>query len=239
MLMSNLSIKKNLNFRKNRILSVLNSNTSLDPLFRAVLNDVHRFDFATYKERLYRELLVNMEAWWINTEKGIQQEQPLDAILFEYDNFFLKDCKALAYGIWKWKDQKVQTDQFDMGSNYDFTTGFHAVPAISVNFFDSLKALEYDNLPPKFKNEVLTSNAIAAQLEKYGYIKLARAVDEYEEYYQLIKLHQYKGMIAIHEVLCTLDQEKAFETLNYNDNFMFLIGEHDTGETYPLLIKKK
>ena len=46
-------------------------------------------------------------------------------------------------------------------------------------------------------------------------------------------------MLAIHEVLVKLDIEKEFESLNYKDNFMFLIDEHDSGEVYPLLIKKK
>lgn len=221
--MKNTIIKKNLTVRKNQVQSILNANTNLDPLLKRVLYDLYQFDFEAYKERLSREILVSMEAFWINAAKGIKKEEKLNAILFEYGHFFRKNTKAEAYGIAKWKDHKTQTDKFDMGSDYDFTTGFYACKAISLNFFDSLETLDYENLPATYKNEDSNCNTI----------------ENNKGYYELIALHQYEGMIAIHDVLIQLNNNSAFEVLNYNNNFMFLMQEHDSGETYPLLLKKR
>ena len=62
--------------------------------------------------------------------------------------------------------------------------------------------------------------------------------EEIEGYHELLELHKYEGMIAIHDVLVEIDANKGFEALNYKNDFMFIIDEHDSGEVYPLLIKK-
>jgi len=56
-------------------------------------------------------------------------------------------------------------------------------------------------------------------------------VDEVKDLYKL------EGFIAIHHTLKELDNEGVFEKLNYKNNFMFVIQQHDSSKTYPLLIK--
>ncbi len=235
--MNNELIRKNLTERKNNYLVTLNSIKNLDGLFNDVLQNLKKFDFKPYQSELEFEILENLKEWWTNPEKGIKKDEELFAILFEYDHFFRKNVEASAYGIGEWKDYKVQADKFDMGWNYDFTTEFYACPGIELNFFDSLESLDYSNLPKEYTNDHLDFD----DLRKREHIELSELndIELIEGYDELIELHKCEGMIAIHDVLSKLDTNNEFESLNYRNNFMFLIHEHDSGEVYPLLIKNK
>lgn len=57
-------------------------------------------------------------------------------------------------------------------------------------------------------------------------------------YEELVNAFVFSGLVAIQEAFQELDSEKVFEAINYKKGFMFLIGEHDSGEVYPLLIKE-
>lgn len=235
--MYNELIRQNLIKRKDSYLSNLNSISHLDDLLKDVLNQLYDFDFQNYKKNLENEILVNLKDWWINPDKGIIREEKLFAILFEYDYFFQKEVEAKAYGIGVWKNHQVQTDKFNMGSDYDFTSGFYACPGITLNFFDSLEAFDYSNLPDKYTSDNLDYSKLKA-----GEIIKASDFNDIEDqlgYKDLIELYKYMGMLAICEVLSKLNSEKAFEPLNSINNFMFIINEHDTGEVYPLLIRSK
>jgi len=221
--MSNELIRKNLTKRKESCLSVLNSISNLDSHLKSIFKSLNEFDFANYKQNLEKEILENLKEWWTNRKKGIKKEEQLFAILFEYDYFFQKNVEATAYGIGEWKDYKVQTDKFDMGFDYDFTTEFYACPGIKLNFFDSLQALDHSNLPEKYTDNYSDVDDI----------------EDIEGYNELIELHKLEGMIAIQDVLSKLNSNNKFESLNYKNDFMFLIDEHDSGEVYPLLIKNK
>ena len=145
--------------------------------------------------------------------------------------------EATAYGIGKWKDYQVETDKFDISFNYDFASEFYACPRIKLNFLDSLEALDYYNLPEKYTKNNLNFDEI-----KIGEIIEVDEFNDIEDqfgYQEIIELHKYQGMLAIHDVLLGLDSRREFESLNYKDKFMFLIDEHDSGEVYPLLIKNK
>lgn len=239
--MNNKSIQNNLSLKKTKCLAALNSNENLDPLFKEILEKIIGFDFENYKRNLEVEILANLKNWWSNSEKGIKKEEELYAILFEYDYFFKKDVNATAYGIGEWRDYKVQADKFNMGFDYDFTSEFYAHPGIQLNFFDSLESLDPNNLPERFEEE----NIDLDELLKREPIKLEDYNDEdnnielVEGYDEIIALHKYEGMLAIHDVLVKIDADNGFESLNYKDDFMFIINEHDSGEVYPLLIKKR
>ncbi|MFS4457137.1 hypothetical protein [Maribacter sp. 2304DJ31-5] len=221
--MTNELIRKNLTKRKESCLSVLNSILNLDSYLKDIFKNLNEFDFENYKQNLENEILENLKEWWTNPNKGIKKEEQLFAILFEYDYFFQKNVEATAYGIGEWKDYQVQTDKFDMGFDYDFTTEFYACPGIKLNFFDGLEALDHSNLPEKYS-------------DNYSDID---DIEDIEGYNELIELHKLEGMIAIQDVLSKLNSNNAFESLNYKNDFMFLIDEHDSGEVYPLLIKNK
>jgi len=221
--MTNELIRKNLTKKRESCLSVLNSISNLDNHLKNILKNLNDFDFGSYKQDLENEILENLKEWWTNTNKGIKKEEQLFAILFEYDYFFQKNVEATAYGIGEWKDYQVQTDKFNMGFDYDFTTEFYACPGIKLNFFDSLEALDHSNLPEKYTDNYSDVDDL----------------EDIEGYNELIELHKFEGMIAIHDVLLKLNSNNEFESLNYMNNFMFLIDEHDSGEVYPLLIKNK
>ncbi len=221
--MTNELIRKNLTKRKESCLSVLNSISNLDSHLKNIFKNLNEFDFGNYKQNLENEILENLKEWWTNPNKGIKKEEQLFAILFEYDYFFQKNVEATSYGIGEWKDYQVQTDKFNMGFDYDFTTEFYACPGIKLNFFDSLESIDYSNLPEKYTDNYSDVDDI----------------EDIEGYIELIELHKFEGMIAIHDVLSKLNSNNEFESLNYMNNFMFLIDEHDSGEVYPLLIKNK
>ncbi len=235
--MSNELIRKNLTKRKESCLSVLNSISNLDSHLKSILENLSEFDFGTYKQNLENEILENLKEWWTNPIKGIKKEEQLFAILFEYDYFFQKNVEATSYGIGEWKDYQTQTDKFNMGFDYDFTTEFYACPGIKLNFFDSLQNLDYSNLPEKYSNKHLNfdelKNGELVQIDEYY------DIEELEGYQEIIELHKCEGMLTIHDILLKLDKRKVFEAINYKNNFMFLIDEHDSGEVYPLLIKTK
>jgi hypothetical protein len=130
----------------------------------------------------------------------------------------MENVEAASYGIGTWKDYKVQTEEFDMGYDYDFATKFYDAPVITMSFMDSLAQLDDSNLPSEY-NDV--------------------DIDELEGLQELMELYKFEGFIAIHETLMKMDIERKFEELNYKNDFMFIINEHDSGEVYPLLIKNK
>jgi len=235
--MTNKLIRKNLIKRIESCLSTLNSISDLDSYLKDIFKNLNKFDFNKYKQSVETEILENLNEWWTNKDKGIKKEEELFAILFEYDYFFRKNVEATAYGIGKWKDYQVETDKFDMSFNYDFASEFYACPGIKLNFFDSLEALDYSNLPEKYITNNLNFDEI-----KIGEIIEVDEFNDIEDqfgYQEIIELHKYQGMLAIHDVLLELDSRREFESLNYKDKFMFLINEHDSGEFYPLLIKNK
>lgn len=235
--MTNEILKTNLLKRRETCLSTISAIPELDAYLKAIYKTLNRFDFNAYKQKIEKEILENLKEWWTNPEKGINKDEELYAILFEYDYFFHKNVEAVAYGIGAYENYQIQTDKFDMGYDYDFTTAFYSSPGISLNFFDSLEALDHDNLPEKFKDTTINFDEL-----KIGELIEVDGLNDIEDllgYQEIIELHKLQGMLAIHEVLVKLDIEKEFESLNYKDNFMFLIDEHDSGEVYPLLIKKK
>lgn len=235
--MTNEILRTNLLKRRETCLSTIRAIPELDAYLKAIYKTINRFDFNAYKQKIEKEILENLKEWWTNPEKGIKKDEELYAILFEYDYFFQKNVEAVAYGIGAYENYQIQTDKFDMGYDYDFTTAFYSSPGISLNFFDSLEALDHDNLPEKFKDTTIDFDElkIGEPIEVDG----LNDIEDLLGYQEIIELHKLQGMLAIHEVLVKLDIEKEFESLNYKDNFMFLIDEHDSGEVYPLLIKKK
>ncbi len=235
--MTNELIRKNLTKRKESCLSALNSISNLDSYLNDILKNLNEFDFEIYKQDLKNEILENLKEWWTNPVKGIKKEEELFAILLEYDYFFQKNVEATAYGIGEWKDYQVQSDKFNMGFDYDFTTEFYACPGIKLNFFDSLEALDHSNLPEKYTNNNLNFDDL-----KIGVpidVDVLNDIEDLEGYQEIIELHKCEGMLSIHDMFLELDKRKVFETINYKNNFMFLIEEHDSGEVYPLLIKEK
>ncbi|MCE7990492.1 MAG: hypothetical protein HEP71_00875 [Roseivirga sp.] len=189
-----------------------------EEIFEGVYADLEAFDFDSYKIKLEAEIRLNLKKSWTNPKAGILKEEELYAILFEYDHFFDRDVEAYAYGIGEWKDYEVQTEEFDMGWDYDFTTDFYSTDGLTLNFFDPLEKLDEPNLPDRYKET---------------------EIHDLDGFSELISLYKLSGMIAIHEVLVKMDLADEFEALNYKNNFMFIIDEHDSGEVYPLLIKEK
>jgi hypothetical protein len=63
--------------------------------------------------------------------------------------------------------------------------------------------------------------------------------NEYDENFQLAHCYRLKGTIAIHEAFNELNQTKELDCINKNDEFYFLLGEHDSFCYAVLSIKKE
>ena len=216
--MKNDQIRAYLISRRNEYQTAFQAIVSKEAIFETVYAELEAFDFAEYARQVEKEIRQNLREWWVNPEKGILKEEELFAILFEYDYFYLKGVEAQAYGIGKWEEYQVQTEEFDMGWDYDFTTEFYACPGITVNFFDPLERLDHPNLPEQYQTG---------------------GIHDLSGFQELVQLFKFDGMIAIHDVMTKMDGNQEFEALNYKDNFMFIINEHDSGEVFPLLVKER
>ncbi len=191
------------------------SYSSVLPLITELFNSLQIFDWDLYKVKVSGEIKNNLDEWWTNPQKGIISDEVLSSILFEYDYFLQKDVHARAYGIVDWQDFKPYTKSFDMGYEYDFANRFEAVSGITFNFFDNLEALYWENLP-----ETIDAGELFY-------------TDGYQE---MIKCYVYSGLIALHKVFADLDNQKLFDKINRRKGFMFLVGEHDTGEVFPVYV---
>lgn len=196
----------------------LKAMTNLKPLFVEVLQKLDVFDFENYKKNTAHEIETHLTEWWTNPSKGINPDEVIYSILFEYDYYLAKNVQAHSYGIVSWEDFKLHTKSFDMGYSYDFAEGFEANPGISLNFFDNLEVFNgRDNLPDD--------------------------IDEYElaymeGYQELLKLYLFSGLVALNEVFKSLNEKGIFKKINTKKGFMFMIGEHDMGEVFPIYALK-
>lgn len=61
-------------------------------------------------------------------------------------------------------------------------------------------------------------------------------IDDFDddEEYELMRCYLSKGLLAVHEAMMELHQENAFDVINKNDEFYFLLGEHDS-DCYAIL----
>jgi len=135
-------INNNLLKIRDEHLKQINAFNDANILIRALMDELIKFDFEAYKFSIKNEITHNLQAFWTNTEKGILKKEKLYAILFEFGDFnYEKGAEASAYGIGKWENYQIQTDAFDMGDKYDFTTNFYAHPGLSLDFFDGLEKI--------------------------------------------------------------------------------------------------
>lgn len=232
---NNIIIKNNLLESRDKHLKKIDAFNGMNILIRELMDELVKFNFNAYIVRIKDEITYNLQEFWTNIEKGILREEELYAILFEFDGFsYTKNVKALAYGIGKYNNYQVQTDVFDMGFKYGFTSNFYAHPGLTLDFFDGLEKIAHAGVWEKH-DDIL-----------FGRIELdeAEKLDELEKFDQLddlideVKcLYELEGFIAIHQALKELNDKGIFEKLNYKNNFMFLVQRHDTRNTYPLLIK--
>lgn len=100
--------------------SKLKATANLKPLFSELLQKLEEFDFESYKKQTENEIKTNLVDWWTNPSKGINPEEVVYSILFEYDYYLAKNVEAHSYGIVSWEDFKLHTKSFDMGCSYEF-----------------------------------------------------------------------------------------------------------------------
>ena len=216
--MRNKLIEENLRAQKESFLQSFKQLKGVNSLFIELFEDLQKFDFSSFKKQLAEEIRINLNEWWVNTDKGIIKEEKLYAVLFEYDyDIFQSEIEALSYGIGSWDDFETHTEDFDMGFNYDFSTEFEAAPGLTLKYYNPLEKLAEENLPDDLKTQDLFDQ---------------------DGYHELINSYTFSGLVAIHEVFVELEKSGELNKLNRLDGFMILIGEHDSGEVYPVLIKE-
>ncbi len=174
-----------------------------------VFNALMSYNFCRYKRNLKREISKKVKKNWINPKKGINPEEKLDAILFEYDFPQVKNQEAELYGIINWGKKITESIKVEMGYSYDFASGLEQVHGIKIHFFN-----------PFVKNK----------LGKSYYENGMLITDDKE----LVKCFQLKGALSIHQVFLELNNENTFDIINKNKGFHFLFGEHDE-ECYLIL----
>lgn len=187
---------------------------NLAPVLSDLFQKLEQFDFEIYKKTAEKEIEHNLTEWWANPSKWVNPDEIIYSILFEYDlSYFAKDVEALAYGIVSWENFRLHTKGFDMGYNYDFAAGFEAVPGITLNFLDNLEKLDRLNLSEDIDIDELFDT---------------------EGYQELLKTYIFSGLVALNEVFCSLDKKDILKKIKSKKGFMFIIGEHDMGEVFPI-----
>ncbi|UGS22586.1 hypothetical protein [Flavobacterium channae] len=134
-MLTNKEIKEQLNIELDRAISEfkeLNKTGNLISGFENFLN----FNFDSYKENLKKEIKTNLKSYWTNVDNGINQDEKLDAILFEHYIPDTIDLEANAYGIIDWEEKNVEYVEVDMGFGYDFAEEFEQIEGITLSFFD-------------------------------------------------------------------------------------------------------
>ena len=185
-----------------------------EQLLERILNEFNKFDFDRYKKQLAKEIKDNLENWWTNPEKGINPEEKLLMIFFEYDSTWWENREALAYGVLKWDDFEIYREDFDMGYEYSFATEFYACPGLKLGYFNCFSFLDDDSdLEEKDKEG------------KYF---------DLDGFYELKEYISLTGILEISRVFVKLKEENLFEKINKNSPFLFSIGEHDMGQN-PIL----
>ncbi len=216
--MINDEISKNLIQQKDSNFALLEPYLQKKKFLSKIYSKFLKFDFEGFQKEIGTEIKANIKEWWTNTEKGIIKDEELQAILFEYNSTWWADREAVSYGIHKWKDFDIYTNDFDMGYSYSFTTEFYAAPGITVSYFDCFGFLDDDsNLKKKHRK--------GKYLDKNGFHELVEYINVF-------------GILKIHEVFKKLHQKQLFESINMSDKFMFMIGANDM-EKFPLLIVEK
>lgn len=179
------------------------------PTFMEIYKALDKFDITAYKTKVSLEIKTNLKEWWTNPSRDIDPNEVVYSILFEYDYFYRKDVTAEAYGIVVFEGFKSYTKNFNMEYDYDFTAGFYAMPGITLNFFDELEKIDLDE-----NSEGYNGSGIG-----------------YEE---ILKIYALHGFFILHEVFAELGQKGIFKAINAKKGFMFMIGEHDMGEVFPI-----
>lgn len=171
-------------------------------LFNELLNYLNNFDFDKFKKDLKAEFINGLE---LSLERYKDNEQPkINGYLIEHDNHFTSDSWANTYGI------TLKEEDGDLSTEY--TNIFHETVGpmnLTLYFLDQLEKLsdyetKYSNL---FNTEVFCNE-----------------IDGYDDF---ISIYFTRGYLAIHEVLTELYNDKFFEKINFEDKFVFLIGQHD------------
>lgn len=183
-----------------------------------IKNQLELVDFNEFAANAEAAIITNLKKWWTNPSVGIKRSEKLYAILFEYNistshgDAYI-DC--VAYGINHWPACEAHTDQFDMGFDYDFATEFYSLPAFSMIYMLPIMALE----PKDLKRET-------------------QDIDDLEDikgYLEISNIFKYKGYLKLNVILHELEKKGIFDSLNRHNNFLFLIQEHDSESTTPLL----
>ena len=87
-----------------------------------------------------------------------------------------------------------------------------------VDHVDVYMGSNYDFADGLEQDDGITLDFFNAYIESY----------ENDENCDLMHCYRLKGTIAIHEAFYELYQENVFECINKNDEFYFLVGEHDS-----------
>lgn len=231
--MTNNDITNHLRLLKNRFYSDFEATEDVDDFFIKIFDKLKDYDFDNYKKKLKQEILEGIQ---YSLKQKTNDTRKLNAIHFEYGSFYYeKDTRATPFGIFTDKPIEIKLEQIDNiyfkethellspidieFEDYDLVYDFYGPSEITLSFFDNLEQLDYDNLPEKYQ-EIEEDEGIYWEV---GCSELDNA-------------YTFAGFYAIHEVLLELNNEGAFEIINYDKGFIFTIGLHDTAQ-YLLLIK--
>ncbi|WP_298758301.1 hypothetical protein [uncultured Psychroserpens sp.] len=193
-MLSNSDIKTQLRIELDKAILEFKS-SPLHESLQSGYDNLMSYDFDSYKANLEKEIKTNLTSVWTNVENGINPEQKLDAILFEYYIPNELNLEAISYGIIDWEERDVNHVDVDMGFSYDFADGLEQEEGIALDFFNPYV-------------EIINNESI--------------------DDYKLAHCYRLKGLIAIHEVFFNLYKQNTFEKINTNNEFYFLVGEHDS-----------
>ncbi|MGX7666687.1 hypothetical protein [Flavobacterium pedocola] len=215
--MTNNDITNHLRNLKYQCYSDFESTENVDDFFKKIFDQLKDYDFDKYKKKLKQEILDGIQ---YSLKHSTDDPRKLNAIHFEYGSFYHeKDTQANPYGIITDEPIEIELGQIDFGETYEVVYDYYGPNPITLSFYDNLEQLDYDNLPEEYQETLEDEGEYGID----GYIEVDNA-------------YTFAGYYAVHEVLLELDNEGAFEIINYDKGFIFTIGLHDDAQ-YLLLIK--
>ncbi|MFS4418312.1 hypothetical protein [Maribacter sp. 2307ULW6-5] len=188
----------------------------LHPLFEQFKNYISKINIEELISDFEKEIDLNIDAWWTNSEKKVDLNSKILAILFTHRDLADKNPEANVYGVNEVNNPlQIVTESYDLGS-HDYADGYYALPGITLTFCKELHKLDYTSL----------KNTEYEGLDWYDFDGRIELFDSY----------RFALKYALHKSLSNLEKRNRFNKINSTKPLHFLVQEYHDGKVTPVLI---
>lgn len=189
----------------------------LHPLLEQFKSLVEQIDLQKITGDFKSEIENNITGWWTNSEKDVDLNTPVLAILFTYRGLEDKEPEALVYGISATREPlKTQVEPYLLDS-HDYVDGYYAMPGVKLDLCKSFHQFQWQNL------------------ESAGYENLD--LYDYPGRHDLYDTYNFAIRYCIHKSLIELHKESKLSNINSSRPLHFLIQQYDEHVTLVLLME--